>query len=55
MFDLRNDNPKLGNKAEAYRIGIHLSIRLRDAYDLYSALILKYDILVIDKRSTKYG
>ena len=50
MFDLRNDNPMLGSKAEAYRIGVGLNIRLLDTYDLYSALVLKYDILVIDKR-----
>lgn len=45
-FNLRDYNVILGDRAFAYRIMPRGYVRLRDAYDIYSALILKYNILV---------
>lgn len=47
-LDLRRDNPHIGLRAKAYRISVGGNVRLQDTYDIISALILQYDILVVE-------
>ena len=54
MYDLRGCNNKIGAEAKAYRLNPYLieekreRVLLLDEYDIHSALILGYDILVVE-------
>lgn len=48
MYDLRGHNNRVGSKAQAYRISPISMVALLDEYDIYSALVLGYEIVIYD-------
>jgi len=48
MYDLRGPNNKIGDKALAYKLTVIGKVKLFDEYDVYSSLVLGYEILVHD-------
>ena len=48
MYDLRGSNNRINSKVRAYRLTPMGRVPLLDEYDVYSALVLGYDILIFD-------
>jgi len=53
MFDLREQNNRIGDRAKAYRLNPFIivddgrfKVELLDRYDIHSAMVLGYDILI---------